>query len=142
MRQLIFFLALLTLLVVGGAAVAEEVDFVKLERQMWGYARDKNWDKLEAGLAPGYQSVDQHSAIGLKAALAALKKMNLSDVTLSDFKVTRTGPAVVVSYKAQLAETIDGKRVPRQTAPRVSVWVKTDKGWLTIMHANCNPLGK
>jgi len=129
-------------LAVGGATLAEEVDFAKLENQMWGYAKDKQWEKLKAGLAAGYQSADQHKTIGLKDALAALKKMNLSDFTLSDFKVTRTGPAAVVSYKAQVAETIDGKRIPMQKAPRTSVWVKTDKGWLTIFHASFNPLGK
>ena len=141
MRQLVSFLALLALLAVGGVTLAEEADFARLDAQMLGYARDKNWDMLEARLAPGYQSADQNSAIGLKAALEALKSINLGDITLSNFEVTRTGSAVVLSYKAQLAERRDEKRVPRQKNSRASRWLKTVKRWFTALHANCNPSG-
>ena len=123
-------------------AMAAEVDFEQPEKQMWGLARDKKLAELSERLAPGYQSVNEHGALGLEAALDALAKMDLSDFTLRNFKVTRTGPGAVVSYDCVVAESIDGKRMTKQKAPRCSVWIKTDKGWLTLMHANFNPLGK
>jgi len=134
--------AALALLLVAGVALAEEPDFVKLENQMWTYARDKKWSELKAGLSTAYQSINEHGSIELKAALEALGEMNLSDFVLSDFKITRSGPVVVVSYYAQVAETIDGKRFQRDRAPRMSIWLQTDQGWVTIAHANFNALDK
>ena len=126
MRKAAMLAAALAVLLTVGVALAEEIDFIKLENEMWGYARDKKWSELKAGLSTAYQSVNEDGAVGLEAALEALGKMNLSDFVLSDFKVTRSGPVVIVSYYAQVAETIDGKRIQKDKAPRMSVWLMTD----------------
>ncbi len=97
MRKPILYSTILTVILLGGAALAEEVDFAKLETEGWNYAKDKKWDELKARFAPGYQYVDQHKAVGLKEALEALTKMNLSDFTLSDFKVTESGSTAVIT---------------------------------------------
>ena len=141
MRKLIGLSVLLTFLAATGVAFAEQADLVKLETEMWGLARDKKWKELEARLAPGFQSVNQRGILDLKGFMEASRKENLSDFNLSDFKITRTGPAAVVTYQADVAETIGGKRIPKQKAPRSSVWIKTNEGWKVILHTNCNPLG-
>ena len=122
-------------------SLADDVDFVKLENELWLAAKAPiNWEKLKSMVAPGYQEIDQLGRRELKAAMKDTKTEKMSDFKLSDFKVTRNGPTVVVTYYAAVAETIGGKRVPRQKAPRASIWIKTDKGWQTIFHANCDPV--
>lgn len=142
MRKLTVFSVFFAVFIALGSVLAEEVDIVKLEKELWADVKNKKWAELKAKLAPGFQDVNQHSARDLKAFLEGAKRYNISDFKLSNFKVTRTGPAIVVTYNSEVAETIDGKHIPKQKAPRASVWIKTDKGWLTILHANCNPLGK
>lgn len=131
---------MLILVVPIAGAFAGDEDLTKLEIELWGYARDKKFDKLETWFAPDYQLINEHGAKGRKAALEAIRKYDLSDFRLSDFKVARTGPVVVLSYFAEVAETIDGKRIQKLKAPRVSVWLKTDKGWKTVAHVNLNPV--
>lgn len=142
MRIQIVLTVVLALVLATGGVFAQEVDLVALEKKMWGFAVAKNWPELKARFAPTHLMVDEHGVSDLKRTMEALKKMDLRVSSLTDFKVTRTGPVAVITYKADVAETVDGKRIRRQNAPRATVWLKTDKGWLTVMHSNFNPIGK
>ena len=59
---------------------------------------------------------------------------------MSGFKATQNGPVIVVTYLVTVAETIDGKRLSKAPAPRLTVFLKTDKGWQWLAHANLHPL--
>ncbi len=140
MNRLTALLACCIFLAAPGLSLAEEANFEKLENELWKAAKDLNWPKLKSMIALGYQEVDQAGRRELKAALKDTKTENMSDFKLTDFKVTRNGPTAVVTYYAAVAETIAGKRLPRQKAPRASIWIKTGEGWKTIFHADCNPV--
>ena len=142
MKKLIELFPVLVLLLFAGSVLAGEVDLPKLEKEMWGLAQQKKWDKLEARFAPTYLMVDERGVSDLKSTMKALKKMDLQVFSLTDFRVTQTENTAVLTYKADVTETIGGKRIRKQNAPRVTVWVKTDKGWRNILHANFNPLDK
>ncbi len=142
MKRRVVVLAVLTLVLFAGGVLAGEADLTKLEKDMWGLAKEKKWDELAVRFAPTYLMVDEHGVSDLKTTMEALKKMDLQVFSLSDFKVTRTGDTAVLTYRADVAETIAGKRIRKHNAPRATVWVKTDKGWVTVMHANFNPLAK
>ncbi len=68
--------------------------------------------------------------------------VNISDFELTGFKTTVKPNIAVVAYYSKVAETIGGKRIESQRAPRVDVRVKTGAAWKIISHANLNPLGK
>ena len=142
MKRLIAVLAVSAFVLAAGGVLAGEVDLIKLEKDMWGFAKEKKWAELKARFAPTYLMVDEHGVSDLKSSLEALSKMDLQVFSLTDFKVTRTGNTAVVTYKADVAETIAGKRIEKQKALRVTVWVKSDKGWMMVLHANFNPFGK
>ena len=142
MKKVIHLVTLLAFVLAAGGVLAEDIDLIKLEKHMWGLAKDKKWDELKERYAPKYLMVDEHGVSDLKSTMEALRKMNLHVFSLTDFKAVRTGNTTVLTYKASVAETIGGKRVQKQKAPRASVWVKTDKGWRTVLHANFNPLAK
>jgi len=67
-------------------------------------------------------------------------KTIVEEYKLSDFKVTRNGGVIVVTYFAAAEETVDGKRIPAQRSPRMTIFIKTDVGWQLIAHANLMPL--
>ena len=68
--------------------------------------------------------------------IALLKKMNMGDFTLSNFKSTVVGDNVVVTFTMTVAQTIDAKQLPPKPAYRLSVWKKGASGWQWISHAN------
>lgn len=142
MSRIAFPTIVLVICMAAGTVFAADPDFAKMESDTWAAARDKDFAAVTAKFAPGYQSVDERHIMDRKAAIEALKKYNLSDFTLSDFKVTRTGDGAVLTYMVEVTETVDGKRVAKRKTPRASVWIKTDKGWLTLFHGNFNPLKK
>ena len=112
----------------------------KLVRQLWADMKAKNIEALEKMIARGFQSVHEDGARDRAEEIRLVKGLNLGDYTLSDFKVTRNGPVIVVTYFVSVPETIDGKRLSIKPAARLSAWLKTGIGWQWIAHANLNPL--
>ena len=108
----------------------------KLERQMAADIKAKNWNAVESRIADGFQSVHPDGPRDRAGEIALLKKMNLGDFMLSNFKSTVVGDNVVVTFTMTVAQTIDGKQLPPKPAYRLSVWKKGASGWQWISHAN------
>ena len=96
----------------------------------------KNWNAVERRIADGFQSVHPDGPRDRAGEIALLKKMNLGDFTLSNFKSTVVGDNIVVTFTMTVAQTIDGKQLPPKPAYRLSVWKKGAGGWQWISHAN------
>ena len=97
----------------------------------------KNWNAVESRIADGFQSVHPDGPRDRAGEIALLKKMNLGDFTLSNFKSTVVGDNIVVTFTMTVAQTIDGKQLPPKPAYRLSVWKKAGGGgWQWISHAN------
>ena len=111
-----------------------------LVRELWNDFKTQDISALEKKIAPGFQSVHEDGASDAQAELKLLKGLNLGEYTLSDFKVTQVGPAIIVSYFVSVEETIEGKRLSSKPAARLTIFLKTDTGWQWIAHANLNPL--
>jgi hypothetical protein len=112
----------------------------KLERQMAADIRAKNWKAVETRIAEGFQSVHPDGIRDRAGEIALLKRMNLGEFTLSNFKSTTIGDNIVVTFTMTVAETIDGRRLPAKPAYRLSVWKKGGNGWQWISHANLTPI--
>jgi len=121
-------------------AAAGASDGGKLERQMAADIKAKNWNAVESRIADGFQSVHPDGPRDRAGEIALLKKMNLGDFTLSNFKSTVVGDNVVVTFTMSVAQTIDGKRLRPKPAYRLSVWKKGAGGWQWISHANLAPI--
>jgi hypothetical protein len=111
-----------------------------LVRKAFADARSEDVEDLGKMIAPGFQSVHVDGARDRQAEIELFKGLDIHDYTLSDFKVTRVGPALIVTYFLAVAETIDGKRLSAKPSARLSVWLETDSGWKWIAHANLKPL--
>ena len=112
----------------------------RLERQIAADIRAKNWKAVETRIAEGFQSVHPDGIRDRAGEIALLKRMNLGEFTLSNFKSTAIGDNIVVTFTMTVAETIDSKRLPAKPACRLSVWKKGGNGWQWISHANLAPI--
>ena len=111
-----------------------------LVRQLWVDLKNRDVAAMQKWLAEGFQSVHQDGANDREHELKLLEGLNLGDYTLRDFHVTANGPVLVVTYKISVRETIEGERLSKVPAPRLSVFVKTEHGWQWLAHANLKPL--
>jgi hypothetical protein len=102
----------------------------------------KDWKVLEKHVAPCFQSVHSDGARSRAQEMALLKKLDLGEYKLADFKTTRKGDVLVVTYTVAVSETIGGKRTNKTPAPRLSVFSHTKATWQIMAHANLKPLAK
>jgi ketosteroid isomerase-like protein len=112
----------------------------RIVRQVWADAKAPNIKAVEQWLARGFQAVQRDGVRNRQQQIELIKKLNLGKYELSKFKVTRSGPVLVVTYIATAPQTIKGKRISGVPARRLSVFLKTKDGWRWIAHANLMPM--
>jgi len=142
MRKTAIVIAVVFLLLGALPAWAGGVSGEKLVRDLWTTMKTQNWQHLEKIMSPAFQSVHADGARDRASELKLIKGLKLGDYTLSEFKTTRQGPVMVVTYKVVVSETIDGKRLKHRPAPRMTIFIQTAKGWQWLAHANLRPLEK
>lgn len=130
----------LGMLLAAGLAQAGESQGEKLVRDLWALMAAKDMAKVEAMTSPAFQSVHTFGAYGKAQQMKLLAGLDLGDYTLSGFKVSEQGPVILVSYMVSAAETINGQRLDKKPAARLSIFIKTDQGWQWLAHANLKPV--
>jgi len=115
-------------------------DGEKMERQMWEDIKAKNWEAVEGKIAEGFQSVHADGARDRAGEITLIKKLDVGQVALSDFRSTMNGDTIVVTYMISAQESIDLERLPTKPESRLSVWKKGAGGWQWICHANLTPI--
>jgi hypothetical protein len=115
-------------------------DGEKMERQIWEDIKTKNWQAVESKIAEGFQSVHADGVRDRAGEITLIKKLDVGQVALSDFRSTVHDDNVVVTYMISAQKSIDLERLPTKPAPRLSVWKKGASGWQWICHANLTPI--
>jgi len=118
-----------------GGVFAEEVDGETLVRQLWEISAAKKWSEHESLLAPAFQSLHSFGASDKHQELELLKNVNFDKFELTDFRVTRQDNVIIATYRATVTETIRGERLTMKNAPRMTMFIKSDKGWQWLSHA-------
>ncbi len=147
MKRYIFYAALAVALgltlVFGPAARADEDSGERLVRKFFTDAKAKDVGAIEKTLAEGFQAAHTDGPRDRAGELNIVRTIKLSSYTLSNFKTTRNGPVMVVTFKVNAPhEVIEGKRVGDGSHERLAVWLKTNEGWQMIAYANLAPLKK
>jgi hypothetical protein len=109
---------------------------IQLEEQMWSYMKLKNWAEIEKKISDIFLSVHKDGARDKAAEMTLIKKLDIGNFRLSDYKVVGEGDIIVVTYMAVVDETLLGIRTRAKPTPRQSVWQKTADGWKWIAHSN------
>ena len=96
---------------------------------------------VERTLAQGFQSVHTDGVRDRQGELNLIRDMKLGSPTLANFKTTRNGPALIVTFQVNAPdEVLGGKTVGEGAYERMAVWLDTDSGWKLIAYANLAPL--
>ena len=112
-----------------------------LIRQFFADAKRGDPAAIERTLGEGFQSVHTDGMRDRAAEIELIRTMKLGKSTLTDFKTTRNGPALVVSFEVNApGEVLGGKQVGEGTHERMAVWLETSQGWQLIAYANLAPL--
>lgn len=115
----------------------------RLVGEVWRLIKAGDTAKLGGMISPAFQSLHEDGARDRKQWLELIAKLNLGDYALSDFKATRNGALLLVSYRVAVEETIGGRRLPAgQPSPRLTGFIKSRSGWKLICHVNLRPLAK
>jgi hypothetical protein len=126
----------------GPAEVSDREMGVRLVWEMWQDIEDGNVEALADLMAPGFQSLHQFGGGGREATLEVVRNLEAGSYTLDNFRVTRTGPVLVVTYEVAVEETIRGTRLPKAPSPRMTVFIRTERGrWRWLAHANPRTVG-
>ena len=92
-------------------------------------------------MAPGFQSVHGFGAYNMDEELELLRGVAIADFEISNLKITiNDNELIIATYFVAVAETIDGERLSKQPAPRMTIFVEDDGVWKWVAHANLKPL--
>jgi hypothetical protein len=112
-----------------------EADLSGREKQVWEAVAKKDYDAFAAMFDSDYLEVNNIGTFDKAATLAATKKVTLSDVSFSDWKMLPIDKAaVLISYTASFKGTYEGKPFPATSVRASSAWVNRDGKWLSIYH--------
>jgi len=95
---------------------------------------------VERTLSQGFQAVHTDGVSDREGELGLIRNLKLGSPALTDFKTTRNGPTLVVTFKVNAPdEVLGGKSLGEGTHERLSVWLDTESGWQLIAYANLAP---
>lgn len=133
--------AALFLLFVPVASPAGDDLGEKLIRSFFEASGKGDQAAVERTLAQGFQSVHTDGVRDRRGELDLIRDMKVGSPTLANFKTTRNGPVLVVTFRVNAPdEVLDGKAVEKGSYERMAVWLETDEGWKLIAYANLAPL--
>ncbi|HEY0083234.1 MAG TPA: nuclear transport factor 2 family protein [Pyrinomonadaceae bacterium] len=111
----------------GGAAD----DPIAKEKQLWDALKRKDWDTFAAGLAEDQIEVGPTGVYDKAGTLAAVRGVDFTRMTLSDFKETKfDADAALVTYTIK-GTGPDGKPFEERAG---SIWAKRGEKWMAVFH--------
>lgn len=115
----------------------------QLEKQIWADFKALKLNEIEKKLAPEFQSIHQDGPRNRAGEIELIKKLNLGNYTLNNFKTTHLGDTIIVTYSVVADESIDNRQLSQRPSSRLSVWKKNKNNqWQWVAHANLHAVGK
>ncbi|MFH1936177.1 MAG: nuclear transport factor 2 family protein [Bacteroidota bacterium] len=109
--------------------------------QLWDAFRNRDLEAIKNNMAPGFQSVHDFGAYNMDEELELLRGLTISDYEISNMKITGNDEDLIIAtYIVSVSETIEGMRLSKEPAPRMTIFVKDDGVWKWIAHANLKPM--
>ena len=111
------------------------------EEKVWDALKTKNWDAFRKLISDDHTYVTGDGIYNHEAAVEGVKKLNLTEVTLTDWKVVNAdADAYVVTYTVQAKGDYDGQPLGPKPTRESTAWVKRadaargDGGWVAVYH--------
>ncbi len=110
-------------------------DLAEQDRQAYEAIKRKDWDAFAAMLADEQLLVTGDGVHDKAATVEGLKKLDIREYSLSDFKTINVAPdVVVVTFTARGSIVMDGKALPEVSSRESTAWVKRGDKWLSAYH--------
>ena len=107
-----------------------------LVNKLWSGLKERKMEEIYRMIAPGFEAVSKKGLRDRGQEIKFLGGLYINKYSLNDLTVTRNGPVTLISYRISAEGTLQGKPVSIKSGNRLSVFLKTDTGWLWIAHAN------
>jgi len=115
------------------SAAPAEADIQAKETASWEAVKQKDWDAFTKSMADDYIEVEDDGVHDKAASLQSVKDFDLSDYTLSDWKMTPIDPnTVLITYNANVTAKYKGEPVPVGPWREASAYVNRNGQWLAI----------
>jgi len=122
-------------------AVVTQADIEAKERQTWEQIKSKSWDAFAATLADDFVFVGGPGLGNKTEAVDALKKMELLEYTLSDFRFVKVdADLAVITYTARDKSTYEGKTSEGKPVRNSTAWANRGGKWLIVYHQESDVL--
>lgn len=119
-------------------AAFSESDIIENEKRLWEAIKSKNSEAFAAMLAEEQMYVTSDGIHDKSQTVEAIKKLNLTESSLSDFKVVRVDKdAAIVIYTVNSKGTFDGQPLQEKPEYNSTAWVKRGDKWLAVYHQDC-----
>jgi hypothetical protein len=112
-------------------------DVISNEKKAWDAIKSKDYAAFDAMLETNFIDVTQAGVLDKAGTVAEVKTFDLTDVTLSDFKVIKLdNDAAVVVYTVALKGSVNGKPIPANAPSERHATAKVWRGgkWLAVYH--------
>ena len=138
-------LAVIIVLICAASSPAKEAvstqvttqEGVQLVQQFWTDMKNKDMAAIDKLIAVGFQSGHDDGIVRNRAQeISLIKGLHMGNYKLENFKVSQEGPVLIITYTVQVSETIDNDRLNSSPALRMTIFLKTEKGWKLIAHNN------
>ena len=110
-------------------------DIIAGEKKAWDMIKAKDYDGFAAALDEKFIDVTPENIYDKAGTVAFVKTFELTEMTLSDFKVLKLdNDAAVVTYVVNLKGTMGGKPIPAGGSRHSSARIMHGGKWLVIYH--------
>ena len=117
------------------SAAPSEADIQAKETAAWEAVKQKDWDSFTKLMADDYIEVADDGVHDKAASVQLVKDFDLSDYTLSDWKMTPIDPnTVLITYTANVTGKFKGEPVPAGPWRESSAYVNRNGQWLAIFY--------
>ncbi|MFC2117421.1 nuclear transport factor 2 family protein [Bacteroidota bacterium] len=111
-----------------------------LVKQLWDDLSRADTAAISLFMANGFQSVHGDGAINNEQEIQLISGLSINSYSINDLICTQNGNVIITTYMVSVEETIEGIRLSKAPAARMSVFVKNDGKWQFLAHANLKPL--
>jgi hypothetical protein len=112
-----------------------QADIETRERQTWEQLKSKSWDAFAATLDENFVFVGGPGVFGKAETMDTLKKVELLEYTLSDFRFVKVdADLAVITYTAVDKSTDQGKSTGGKPIRNSTAWVNRNGKWLVGYH--------
>jgi hypothetical protein len=112
------------------SAAPSETDMIVKEKAVWDTLKKKDYAAFGDLLASDYSEVTSEGVFDKAGIVADVKDFNLTDATLSDWKmIPIDNDAVILTYQTTLKATYKGEEVPPGPYRSAAAWVNRDGKW-------------